>query len=83
MTTAHETLVSDLAGHNYSDVRDKIQTLDWSDCYPVVDIDGNLTGEVADAQSVEHLIVDCTSTGVAWHPQAADAMVLESEFRAG
>jgi len=79
-TTAHRDLLTRLAGQSYSACREQIDTLDWDGWYPVIDIDGDLTGEIADLHSTEHEIVDVTPDGVVARPGATDAMVLSSEL---
>jgi len=68
-----------VAGQPYADCREQIDTIDWDGWYPEVDIDGDLTGEIADLHSTEHEIVDVTPDGVVAWPGATDAMVLWSE----
>lgn len=68
-----QAILTGLAGKNYNSVRDQIAALDWSDCYPVVDIDGDLTGEIVDSQS-DLIGVDCTLGGIVQRDDFVDAM---------
>lgn len=84
--TIHETLCRAFTGWDYESVRQLIEALDWSGIYPVVDASTRLTGEVADASSADHMVVDCMprteadAPTVSYSRQSSDAMILESEF---
>lgn len=74
-TTSHAALLSAMVGRHYNDVRAEIERLDWDGLYPIVDHDGNLTGEMAGIDSTGYDICDVTDDGLRIHDHAADAMV--------
>jgi len=74
-TTTHRELLTRLAGQSYSACRAEIEALDWDGWYPVVNLAGDLTGEIAEASSESHDIVDVDAGGVVARPGAADAML--------
>jgi hypothetical protein len=64
------------AGVNYSAIIIKIQAIDFGDCYPVVDNNGNLTGECLPGDTEGYSICDINSDGVPRvHEHAVDAMI--------
>ena len=64
------------AGQPYNDVRSLLQSLDFGDCYPVVDSDGYLTGECIPGDTAGYSICDIDSDGnVQRHEHAIEAMI--------
>lgn len=64
------------AGKPYNDVRKLLQSLDFGDCYPVVDSDGCLTGECIPGDTAGYSICDVDSDGnVQRHEHATEAMI--------
>ena len=63
-------------GTNYSTIRSRIQSIDFGDCYPVVDSDGNLTGECVpgDADGFDICFIDDNGMPQV-HEHATDAMI--------
>ena len=72
---------ADNAGKHFNEVRDSLFKLDWSGLYPVVDDDGDLTGETIDATQTpdEYVICDIRADGtVVMHEGCSDAMIVGS-----
>lgn len=69
-----QQFVSENFGEKLSQLRPQFESIDWEGCYPEVTTDGVLTGNVVDAKSVVHVIVDCEGDGVNVIPGACDAM---------
>lgn len=63
-------------GTNYSTIRSRIQSIDFGDCYPVVDSEGNLTGECVpgDADGFDICFIDGNGMPRV-HEHATDAMI--------
>lgn len=71
-----QSVAKSLAGRNYNDFRDRLESEDWYGWYPVVDINGNLTGETVEANDTTGVVVDVTSSGVTSRMMACDAVLL-------
>ena len=57
------SLCSYYAGQPYNDVRSLIQSVEFGDCYPVVDDDGRLTGECIPGDTAAYIVCDIDSGG--------------------
>jgi hypothetical protein len=63
-------------GTNYNAIRSRIQSIDFGDCYPVVDSDGNLTGECVPGDTDGFDICDIDDNGMPRvYGHAVDAMI--------
>jgi hypothetical protein len=81
MSTASEQFCSDNAGVNYNEIRSSIQAIDFLDCYPVVDVDGKLTGECIPGDTSGYSVCDIGSNGsLRIHEHASEALI-EIAFR--
>ena len=76
MTTAAEQFCLFRAGVNYSAIRRLIQSIDFGDCYPVVNSNGNLTGECVpgDTEGFDICFIDDNGMPQV-HEHAVDAMI--------
>jgi len=60
MSTITETCVEFCKSHrgeSFADLRTEIANIDWTGYYPVVDADGNLTGELCDATGENDMVI--------------------------
>ena len=62
-TVTAEQFCIDNAGVNYNTIREQIQAVDFGDCYPVVDSNGNLTGECVPGDAAGYSVCDISSDG--------------------
>jgi len=53
MNATEQQLVK-LIGKHYQDVFEQLNAMDWENIYPVVDIDGKITGEIFYADSEDY-----------------------------
>ena len=77
--TPAEQFCKDSAGTNYSAIRSQIQSIDFGDCYPVVDRNGNLTGECVPGDAAGYSICDIGSDDAPRvHEHASEAVIADS-----
>lgn len=76
-----EQFCSDNAGANYNAIRSSIQAIDFGDCYPAVNSNGNLTGECIPGDTAGYSICDIDSDGNAIVSEYAVEAMIESTFR--
>ena len=76
MTTAAEQFCVNHAGVGYNVVRTQIQSIDFGDCYPVVNCDGNLTGECVPGDADGYHICDIDNNEAPRvHEHASEAVI--------
>ena len=65
-------------GTNYSTIRSLIQSIDFGDCYPVVDCHGNLTGECVPGDADGYHICDIDNNeSPRVHEHASEAAIAQ------
>jgi len=73
-----EDVVLALRGERYDEVRCELNVddLDWTGCWPLVDDEARLTGDVIECEeTAEYEIVDVINGVIVRHDGACDAMV--------
>ena len=75
-TVTPEQFCSDHAGVSYNRIRLQTLGVNFDDCYPVVDSDGNLTGECVPGDAAGYMVCDIGSDGVpVVHDFACEALI--------
>jgi len=78
VVTDHAQFCSDHAGCSFSTVRSLIQSIDFGDCYPVVDRSGNLTGECVPGDADGYSICDIDNDDAPRvHEHASEAVIAD------
>jgi len=81
-TTARENAIRNLAGQHFCSnvVQATLNDFDWQETYPVVDADGNLTGEtLTDDTFPGYLIVTVNTDGITYSEGADSDALLSIE----